>query len=155
MESEYNHPLCDKTFEVMMRRGAFGSPFDIPRALRNAEVEFVFESPLHDAVEREKGQRFIEANQMLAQVVQLDPTAIDILDATTALRDVLEGIGVPAKWTRSESQVAQMAAKRMQDQRTAETLAQMQAGADVAKTLGEAGRLAPPGALEGAAAALR
>ena len=91
---------------------------------------------------------------MLAQAVQLDPTAADILDSSTALRDVLEGIGVPAKWTRSQEQVASMAAKRMQDQRTAETLAQMQAGANVAKTLGEAGRIAPPGALEGAAAAL-
>jgi len=154
MESEYNHPLCDKTFDIMMRRGAFGSQFDIPAGLRGAEIEFLFESPLHDAVEREKGQRFLEANSMLAQAVQLDPTAADILDSSTALRDVLEGIGVPAKWTRSQEQVASMAAKRMQDQRTAETLAQMQAGANVAKTLGEAGRIAPPGALEGAAAAL-
>jgi hypothetical protein len=155
MESEYNHPLCDKTFDIMMRRGAFGSHFDIPEGVRGAEVEFSFESPLHDAVEREKGQRFLEANSMLAQAVQLDPTAADILDSSTALRDVLEGIGVPAKWTRSESVVANMANKRMQDQRTAEMLAQMQAGADVAKTLGEAGKIAPPGALEGAAAALR
>lgn len=155
MESEYNHPLCDKTFETMMRRGAFGSPYDIPSGLRGAEIEFLFESPLHDAVEREKGQRFMEANQMLAQAVQLDPTAADILDSSTALRDVLEGIGVPAKWTRSQEQVAGIAAKRMQAQRTAEMLAQMQAGADVAKTLGEASQMSPPGALEGAAAALR
>ena len=153
MESEYNHPLCDKTFDVMMRRGAFGSHYDIPEGIRGAEIEFLFESPLHDAVEREKGQRFMEANQMLAQAVQLDPSAADILDSSTALRDVLEGIGIPAKWTRSETQVSAMAAKRVQDQRAAEMLTQMQAGADVAKTLGEASQ-ARPGAGEGAAQAM-
>lgn len=147
MESEYNYPLCDKTFDLMMRRGALGSRFDIPEGLRGAEIEFLFESPLHDATEREKGQRFMEANQMLAQAVQLDPSAADILDSASALRDVLEGIGVPAKWTRSAEQVSAIAAQRQQAQRAAETLAQMQAGADVAKTLGETASIAPPGAM--------
>lgn len=154
METEYNIPLCDKTFEVAMRLGAFGSHFDIPEGLRGEEIEYVFESPLSDAIEREKGQRFLEANSMLAQAVQLDPSAADILDSSVALRDVLEGIGVPTKWTRSEEQVASIAASRMQAQRAAETLSQMQAGANVAKTLGEAGAIAPPGMLEGAAAAV-
>ena len=149
MEMEYNAPICDKTFEIMLRRGGFGSPHDIPKALREQEVEYTFESPLHDAIEREKGQRFMEAGQMIAQAMTLDPTAADLLDASTALRDVLEGIGVPAKWTRSADDVEQISAKRQQAQRTNETLAQMQQGANIAKTVGEAGNIAPPGAATG------
>lgn len=139
MESEYNGPLCDLTFEKMLRAGAFGSPFDMPEELREQEVEFRFESPLHDAIEREKGQRFLEAQSMLAQAVQLDPQAANIVDASVALRDVLEAIGVPAKWTRSESEAQRINEAQVQRQRTAELLAQMQQGAQVAKTLGEAG----------------
>lgn len=139
MEMEYNSPLCDKTFELMMRAGAFGSPFDMPKEIHGQEIDFRFESPLHDAVEREKGQRYLEASSMLAQAVQLDPNAADIIDASVALRDVLEGIGVPAKWTRSEEDAKARADARQQQQQTAELLAQMQQGADVAQKLGAAG----------------
>lgn len=143
MEDGYNQPVCDNTFQTMFRAGAFGSPFDMPEELHGADVNFTFESPLHDAVEREKGQRFMEAKSMIAQTIELDPNAGDILDASVALRDVLESIGVPAKWTRSEETVATMASQRVQAQQSAELLAQMQQGADVAKTLNEAGQINP------------
>jgi len=140
MEDGYNQPLCDNSFQLMLRAGAFGSPFDMPEELHGADVDFTFESPLHDAVEREKGQRFMEAKSMIAQTIDLDPNAGDILDASAALRDVLESIGVPAKWTRSEEAVGAMASQRAQVQQNAELLSQMQQGADVAKTLNEAGQ---------------
>ena len=144
METEYNGPLCEVTFNKMLRAGAFGSPLDMPEELRGQTIEFAFESPLHDAVEREKGQRFIEAGQMLAQTVQLDPSTAHVLDATVALRDVLKSIGVPAKWTRSEGQVKQMAEAAEQAAQTAQLLEQMQSGADVAKTLSEASPVVAP-----------
>lgn len=143
MESDYNAPLCDKTFETMLRAGGLGSLHDMPKELLGADVEFRFESPLHDAVEREKGQRFLEAKAMLADAVALDPNAAHVVDAVVALRDVLEGIGVPAKWTRSDDEVKARVAAQEQQQQTAQLLATMQQGADVAKTLGEAGVIAP------------
>lgn len=145
METEYNAPLCEITFNKLLRVGAFGSPLDMPRELRKREIDFTFESPLHDAVEREKGQRFIEAGQMLAQTVQADPSAVHIIDASKALRDVLKSIGVPAAWTRSEGQVQQRVDADKQAQQSAQLLAQMQSGANVAKTLHEASP-APSGA---------
>src|SRR5690606_20971459 len=56
MEPEYNGPLCDRTFSLLLGAGVFGSPFDMPEELHGAEIQFTFESPLHDAIEREKGQ---------------------------------------------------------------------------------------------------
>jgi len=138
MESDYNGPLCDKTFEIMLRAGALGSPLDLPKELQGAELIFQFESPLHDAIEREKGQRFLEAKSMLADAVALDPNTVDIIDASAALRDVLEGIGVPAKWTRSEEVAKGLADKRAQQQQNAELLQQLQQSADIAGTLGTA-----------------
>lgn len=138
MESEYNAPLCDITFAKLMRAGAFGSPLDMPKELRKQNVEFAFESPLHDAAERSKGQRFIEASQMLAQAQALDPSSVHIVDATTALRDTLLAVGVPASWIRSEAKVQELLDKDKQAQETAQTMALMEQGANVVSTLGAA-----------------
>ena len=139
MEYEYNNPLCEQTFNILLRSGAFGSPFDMPQSLRGTEVTFEFESPLHDATAREKGQRFLEAKAMLADAIALDPSTAYLVDVKVALREVLDGIGVPAAWTRSEQEVQQAEERDKQARQTAELLKNMQQGADVAKTLGEAG----------------
>jgi len=143
MEAEYNAPLCENTFAIMLRAGAFGSPEDMPKELHGAGYEFAFESPLHDATERQKGQRFLEAKSMLAEAIALDPTAANMVDVKIALRDVLQGINVPAKWTRSVQVVEEMQQAQQQQQQTTALLDQMQKGSDVAKTMAEAKAIAP------------
>ena len=143
MEAEYNAPLCENTFAIMLRAGAFGSVMDMPQELMGTEYEFAFESPLHDATERQKGQRFLEAKSMLAEAVALDPGAASLVDVKVALRDVLQAINVPAKWTRSETVVAEMEAQAQQQQQAAQLLDQMQKGSDVAKTMAEAQSMVP------------
>lgn len=138
LESEYNAPVCELTFDIMLDAGALGSPFSLPDELQGEGVEFSFESPLHEAIEREKGQRFLEAGSMLAQALQLDPGSRHVVDIRTAFRDVLQGIGVPASWTRSLGEVDKLVAADEQQQQTAQLLAGLQQGADVAKTLKEA-----------------
>jgi len=139
MELEYNGALCEETFGLLLRSGAFGSPFDMPEVLRGADVQFRFESPLHDAVEREKGNRFVEAQQFVATSVQLDPSTALIVDSKAALRDVLNSIGVPAEWMNTEQEVQATMEKQEQQMQAQMMLQGMQQGADVAKTLGEAG----------------
>ena len=128
MEYEYNGGLCELTFDILMRAGAFGSEDDIPDSLRGADVQFKFQSPLQEAVDREKGARFAEASQMLATAAQMDPAATVQVDTNIALRDALEGIGVPAKWMRTE-EAAEQLAKQMQQAQQAEKMAQ-----DIAET---------------------
>lgn len=138
MELEYNGALCEETFDLMYRNGGFGAPGDVPIALRNAEVEFHFESPLHDAIEAQKGTKFIEFKQIVAEALALDPSVAHLPDAPAILRDVADGIRVPAKWLRTESQVAeaqQAAAAARQQQ---ELLANLQQGADITQKLGAA-----------------
>lgn len=146
LETEYNAPLCDITFEIMLRAGAFGRMEDMPEELMGAEVEFYFESPLHDATEREKGQRFLEAKGILADAAAIDPGVINVLDVVTAVGDVFKGLGVPAAWTRSGTQVEAIKREQDQQRQTAELLASLQQGAEVAKTLGEAAKNSPASA---------
>lgn len=138
MEYECNGQECEEVFDLMMRNGAFGSPADMPKSLQGAEFHFQFTSPLHDAIEQVKGQKFNEAKQLIAEAVALDQSAAATIDATIALRDTLMGIGVPAKWIRTEVEVEDIKAQQQAAAQAQQTLAAMQQGADVAGTMATA-----------------
>jgi len=132
MEHEYNAALCEETFHLMQRNGAFGSPLDWPKKLRGVEIDFRFESPLHDAIEQQKGQKWQEAQGLLSSALAIDQDTGFILDAKTALRDALAGVGVPALWLRDEDQVQAMAQQREQQQQQQQMLAALEQGSNAA-----------------------
>lgn len=138
MELDYNGGVCEETFEVLYRNGAFGSPLDLPEPLRNADIDFRFESPLHDAIEQQKGIKFLEFKQIVAEAVALDPTCAQLPDAPLILRDVADGIRVPAKWLRTELEVEDAKRVIAQEREKQALLQTLQQGADVAATLGTA-----------------
>jgi hypothetical protein len=142
LEDEDNAAVCESTFDLMLRVGAFGSVDDIPKSIRGTDVEFKFESPLHDAIERQKGQRFEEATGIISTVSQIDPSVVTHFDTPVAFRDVLQGLGVPAKWLRSEEDAAAMAEAMAEQQQTEQMLEQAGGAAEIAKTAGEAEALA-------------
>lgn len=138
MEDDYNAQLCDITFETLMREGAFGAPDNIPESLRGTDTQFLFEGPLSEMIERDKGQKFMQSKAMIAEAAAVDPSAVKIMDFKTTLRDVLSGIGAPAKWLHSPEAVEQAEADEKQAQEAAQVLQGLQQGADVAATLGQA-----------------
>ena len=140
METEYNGGLCELTFDILRRHGAFGSPHDMPPSLQDAELQFHFQSPLHDAIEQQKGQKFIEMQQMIAAAMQLDPSVGALPDAVVALRDVLDGIGVPAKWVRSEVTVKQIQDAQDAAAQAQQQMAMIEQGAGAIKDLGSASK---------------
>ena len=140
MEFEYNGALCDETFELMMLNGAFGSVLDMPDSLKGKDLRFKFESPLHQGAERRKGQKFLEAQAALLTAAEVDPSVIPMLNMQEALRDVYSSIGVPAEWTREEDVMAQINAKREQDEEEAQALAGAGDAASAARDLGSAAK---------------
>lgn len=138
MEATYNGELCEEVFDVMLRSGGFGSPYDMPESLRDADVRFRFASPLHDTIEQQKGQKMLEVSQLLAQAAAMDKSVYGVVDAKVAFRDALAGIGVPTKWTRSEQVVRDMEEQQAAQAQAQQMLATLQSGADVADTLASA-----------------
>ena len=138
MEQEYNGALCEATFVDLMRLGAFGPVRDIPRSIMGAEVRFTFESPLHDAIERQKGQKFIQAKGLVLEAADLDPASIATLDARKALRDALGGIRIDQEWLRSEEAVEAHAKELTQQQAVQKQAALVQQAAQTGKDIGEA-----------------
>ena len=138
MEHEYNGQLCEETFDLLLRAGAFGSVQDMPQELQGREIHFKFTSPLHDAIERKNASVFMETSELLAQAMQIDPTAAYNVDLTGTLRDALEGVGLPAKnivpLEEVERQIAE-AQQMAQDQQEAELA---RTGAEAARDVGQA-----------------
>lgn len=148
METDYNGGLCEMAFEELMRNGAFGPSNEIPPSIAGADIQFRFVSPLSEAIEAQKGQKFAQMNQMIAMAVQADPSCAAIPNAKFALRDTLIGIGIPPTWTNSEEDVAAAAAQQQKAQAANALLDTMQKSADVAQTLGGAAKNAKAGGMQ-------
>jgi len=152
MEIEYNGPLCEKSFSNMLRAGVFGVYVGpIPEDLQGADIKFEFESPLHDAIEKAKMQKYLEATATLAQAAAADPSVINLLNVPKATREALIASGVPPGWLRSEGEVDDMVRQQQQQQQIAQLLEQMKTGSEIAKNVGSTPM--PAGTMGGANAA--
>jgi len=140
MEMEYNGAICEMTFDILMRAGAFGPMDAMPRSLRGAKIQFRFQSPLHDAIESEKEHKFLEMKALAADALAVDPTIINIVDVKTAFRDALLGTGVPATWQRTDAEAEEITAIQNKAAATNALLDTMQKGANVAATVGQASK---------------
>lgn len=136
MESSYNGALCDMTVELIVRNTPEVRK-SVPKELQDQDIDFSFESPLRDAIEKIKVGQYMEAQQILSTAIQLDPSVALMVDNKKATRDVL-GAVVPNAWLRTEADVEAMAKQQQQAQQTQQLLETMQAGATVAKTIKEA-----------------
>lgn len=140
MEFEYNSGICEDTFELLFRHGGFGPMDEIPDSISGQEIHFKFESPLHESAERKKGQRLLEAQEALAQSAQFDPAAIGMLDAQTALRDVLGAIGTPAKWLRSQVEMDEIAQQQAEKEAMQQGIVEAGGAAAAAKDMAAAAK---------------
>jgi hypothetical protein len=138
METEYNGALCNLTFEIAMEQHAFGNPFDMPQALRGAEVRFQFESPIQQAANRANAQAFQTSANLLALAAQVDPTVIHVFDTDKAVRDALEGAGAPADWIKAPEVVEQEKAMAAEQAMAMQAAQEVAVGADIASKVGEA-----------------
>ena len=138
MEQEYNGGLCDETFDLLLHNGAFGAASDIPRSVAGADIRFRFESPLTEMIDAQKGAKLVNAKQLLAAVVDVDPTAPYVLDWSGALRDALEGSRTPMAWFHNKKLAAELAQQHAQAAQRAQMLQSMTTASGIAKNLGAA-----------------
>lgn len=138
MESDYNGAVCEHTFEILQDAMAFGSPQDMPPSLRGQDVVFRFESPLQEAADKQKGHTFLQAKEMLAHAAELDPRVRTMIKVPEATRDVLAGIGTPAKWMNSESEMAEAAEADAARAQSSADMQDVMSGAMAAEQVGKA-----------------
>ena len=135
---EYNASLCENTFNLLLKAGAFGAPQDIPQSLQGKDISFRFESPLRTAAEKQKAQIFMQAKAMVAEAAAIDPKVVSIVNAEEAIRDSIGGLGAPHKWLRSPTEVDAINRAAEQAAQQQQMMQAMQQGANIAATTGKA-----------------
>lgn len=139
VDQEYNAPVCEQTFELLMGVNTFGPPQNIPESLRGSEVQFKFESPLVEARDKQLASTFMDSRALIDAAIALDPGAQYMIDTTVALRDALRGAGVPAVWLRGEAEYAELAANAEEQRKMLEAAAVIGQGGAAAQQVGMAG----------------
>lgn len=137
MEQDYNAPICEATFDLLLANGAFGPMDEIPDDIRGADIEFEFESPLYEAIEKRKAQTAIEGIQMAAQFEALEPGVSRVIKGKETLSGVLEAIQYPAVWRMGEEELAEAQAAAAQQDELQSTMALLQQGGEAAAAVGE------------------
>jgi hypothetical protein len=140
MEPEYNGGICEVTFETLFRAGVFGSPRDIPPQLLNDGIDFEYRSPLHDAIDEQMGQKFLESKALIAEALDLDRGTAYVMDVRLALREALDATGVPAEWLNSEEDVEEMVSAAAEQEQEQADMERMVQSSEAAKNIGAAGQ---------------
>jgi hypothetical protein len=142
---EYNGQLCEATFTMLDRLGAFGSMWDRPKLLQGQKIEFKFVNPLVQAEEEQLTVAFTKISQLLGAAMQIDPAIRADFDADTGFRDAAPGTGAPAKWIVEQKKADAIKAQARQQQAAAQQAADLghmgeQAGkmATAVKNVGDA-----------------
>lgn len=129
MESEYNAQVCQETWDIMWRAGAFGSIYDIPQSIRQSpDYQFKFVSPLSDAIEQKKTQQLLNVKAIITEMAAIEPSIVAHLDVNTATRDAIMATGAPAKWLNDEEVAVQAQIENQQRRVAAEDFELMQQG---------------------------
>jgi hypothetical protein len=137
LETEYNAALCEKTFNLLLQNGGFGSPADWPDEVRGLELKWQFDSPLSDAARKEDAFSFKEAADLLAIAGQIDPALVKEYDARDAFRKALRAIKAPVV-DEKDAEAAAGEAQEMQSMQ--EIMSMVGAGAQTVEQVGKAGQ---------------
>lgn len=135
---EYNDPLCDGVFNLLLANGAFPIDF-MPESLQGRDVKFKFRSPLADMEEQAEAETFGQVmTQIVGPIAQIDPSQMENVDLTTSTRDAMRAAGWKAKWFKPVEAVQQRQAQMAKQMEMAQGVQMLDKGAEIAEKGGKA-----------------
>jgi hypothetical protein len=155
LQSEFLNPLIQRVFMLMFRAGMFQQP---PQSLLDGgnklDVEYV--SPLARAQKMEEVFAVERWIGQLAQMAQINPIVIDVVDFENIGRMMAKRLGVPAEAIKSMEQMQELKIQRQREQQAQEqqmaqmmALQQAQSAAQTAQGIEQAGQENVAGVIAG------
>ncbi len=139
IEADYNQPLCENSFHILQKGGAFGDPGLMPASLRGQDLNYSFRSPINDMADQNEAEIYTGImNTILLPTAQIDPSQLENADLTEATRDAMRAAGWKPTWFKPKEAVE---AKRQQLEQQMEMAQQLEVGgkiAEIAETGGKA-----------------
>jgi hypothetical protein len=138
MTTELLNPLLERVFGILFRAGKFPDP---PEAVFVATPDGVslplpqvsYTSKIALAIKALENQSFLQFVEVVAPLVQVDPTVMDAINTDKAMKGLARNLSLPIDWMRTDEEIA---AIRQQRQEAAEA----QAGAEQAKLVAGAAK---------------
>ena len=114
LESDYIGHVVERVFGIMHRAGQF-EPFpDIGDV--EVRIEFEYMSPVQKARKETELASLGRAFEILAPLMEIDPSVADNIDADQIVRDLPEAGGIPQRWLRPQVEVEARREQRAQQQ---------------------------------------
>lgn len=137
IQQDYNHPLCETVFQIMMEHRAF--PIDaMPATLEGLDLEYKFRSPLDELAEQNEADIFVDVrDRILVPSAQIDPSVIAEVDMRAANRDAMRAAGWKQKWFLSKEEAEERREQEAQKAQLAETMEAMGAAGATAQQAGQ------------------
>jgi len=134
-QTEFLNPLIERVFGIMMRADAL---MPRPEAMSGLNMDIEYVGPLARSQRMEEAIAVERLYQLAMQVVQVDPTVMDVIDHEQAIRMRATLLGVPKTVLRGEDEVAEIREQRAAAQQQAQEQAMAQQQADTALSQGKA-----------------
>lgn len=130
IETEFLNPLVDRTFDMMLSRGAFPkinpteeNPLGLPQALFDSlgeasgrQIDIVYESPLAKAQKLEELRGIESLYAMGATIAPVYPAVFDPIDHDVVMRETSKIVGVPMNIFRNQEEIDRIREERDQAQ---------------------------------------
>jgi hypothetical protein len=147
IEQEYNTPILEKSFQLLANMQVFDFS-QMPDDLAEENLSFRFKNPMQEASERVLVQQYQEVLQIL-EAAKAAGVKANPINLETATRDAIRGTGAPAKWGRTDDEIAAEAEQMAEAEEEAMMLQEVMGAAQAAGAVGDAGQkitqaLAPP-----------
>ncbi len=134
-QTEFLNPLIERVFGIMMRSDAL---MPRPEAMSDMNMDIEYVGPLARSQRMEEAIAVERLYQLAMQVVQVDPTVMDVIDHEQAIRMRATLLGVPKTVLRGEDEVAEIREQRAAAEQQAQEQAMAQQQADTALSQGKA-----------------
>lgn len=129
LESDYTGPIVERAFRVLMRRGAFGGPGEIPEVLSRGGVGFRFASPIEKAKRQIEEGTVTGAIEKVLQIGQIQPEVMQPYDWTEVGKFIGQSNDFPAGLFLDEEALAARREAAAESARAQELLDGMDQGA--------------------------
>lgn len=135
-QAEYLQPLVERCFGIAFRAGVFPPP---PDSMQAAHFNVRYISPLARAQKLEDVTAIERLGANVAQLSQVSPDVVDLVDTDEATRVVADALGVPAKVIRLTADVTSLRDQRAKaQQQQAQQQLMVQVGQEAASAAGQA-----------------
>ena len=138
MTTELLNPLLERVFGILFRAGKFPEPPEevfvvTPEGVSLPLPQVNYTSKIALAIKALENQSFLQFVEIVAPLVQVDPSVMDAINSDKALKGLARNLSLPVDWMRTDEEIAAIRQQRAEAQ-------QAQAAAEQAKLVAGAAK---------------